>query len=252
MYRRPQEEVIMRAADVMTPRVVAVDPEATIAEAADLMLRTGVSGLLVIDNNGALVGIVTEGDLLRRAELGTQRIRPRWLAFFNPGKLAEEYARSHGRNVREVMTVEVETVAEDTHVSKIVKIMTKGHIKRLPVLRDGKVVGIVSRADLMRALCGVAETACLLDPDDSAIRTRILAAVESESWAPTALLNPQVTKGEVDLWGTITDERERAGLRALVENVPGVRTVRDHLVWCNPYCAMVLVAPEEEKQAHAA
>src|SRR4051794_13990966 len=117
----------MRAVDLMTPRVVTIDPEATVAEAAELMLRTGVSGLPVIDDTGALVGMLTEGDLLRRSELGTQRMRSRWLAFFSPGKLAEEYARSHGRKVREVMRAEVESVAEDTPVSEIVDLMTDRH-----------------------------------------------------------------------------------------------------------------------------
>jgi CBS domain-containing protein len=243
-------ERIMHAVDVMSPRVIAVHPDAPVSQAAELMLRTGVSGLPVQDTSGALVGILTEGDLLRRVELGTQRRRSRLLAFLtSPGRLAEEYTHSQGRKVSEVMSREVETVDPESQLSDVVDLMLKRRIKRVPVVRDGVLMGIVSRADLMRALAKAAQAECLVDPDDARIRRRVIASLESEPWAPIALVNPEVHGGEVELRGTILDERQREALRVLVENVPGVRAVHDHLVWVEPQSGLVLLDPNAAEDA---
>ena len=147
----------MKAKDVMTSPVVSVGPDDSVSEAARIMLQRHISGLPVIDKEGRLVGIVTEGDFLRRAETGTQRRRPRWLEYLlGPGRLADEYTRSHGRKVREVMTADPLTASDDTPLDEIVHTMEKRGIKRLPVLRGTEVVGIVSRANLVHALAGVA------------------------------------------------------------------------------------------------
>src|SRR5215475_1877029 len=146
----------MKAADFMSARVISVTPDASILECVRLMLQHRISGLPVIDAAGSLVGVVTEGDFLRRVEAGTERKRPRWLEFFaGPSRLADEYVQSHGRKVSDVMTPEPITVHEDTPVEEVVRLMESRRIKRLPVMRQDKVVGIVSRANLLHALATV-------------------------------------------------------------------------------------------------
>src|SRR5262249_18475060 len=153
----------------------------------------------VVDDKGSLVGIVTEGDFLRRAETGTERKRPRWLEFFTrPGRLADEYVQSHGRKVSEVMTPDPVTVAEDTSMEEIVRLMEGRRIKRLPVLRAGKVVGIVSRANLLHALAAVGREAPPSQKDDQTIRARILANLAKQPWAPRNLIDVTVRNGAVE------------------------------------------------------
>ncbi|WP_112662758.1 CBS domain-containing protein [Microvirga flavescens] len=240
----------MRVSDIMALEVVSVRPETPLAEAADLMLRKRISGLPVIDAEGKLAGILTEGDLLRRPELGTDRKRPRWLEFLlSPGKLADEYVRTHGRKVSDVMTRDVITVHKDTPLDKAISLMTERRVKRLPVLQEGMIVGIVSRADVMRALAGnLRESATPVSAEDGAIRDAIFARLKAESWAPIALLNLTVKDGTVDLWGSLLDERERNAVRVAVENVPGVTGVRDHLVYVEPYSGSVVYRPDMLEQ----
>jgi CBS domain-containing protein len=147
----------MRARDVMTRNVISVAANETVVNAARIMLQNRISGLPVVDADGDLVGIVTEGDFLRRGELGTERRRPKWLEFLpGPGRMAEEYVHASGRKVEDVMTSEPATVAEDDALGTVVQLMKCRRIKRLPVLRDGRIVGIVSRANLMHALVSLA------------------------------------------------------------------------------------------------
>ena len=144
----------MRVRDVMTSPVISIAPDSTVLEAVRIMLLRRISGLPVIDKSGSLVGIVTEGDFLRRAETGTQRRRPRWLEYLlGPGRLADEYTRSHGRKVHEIMTFGALSITEDTPLDEVVRLMEKRQIKRLPVVRGNEVVGIVSRANLVHAAC---------------------------------------------------------------------------------------------------
>src|SRR5271169_5567485 len=147
----------MQVKDVMTQKVISVGPSEPILKAAQLMLQNRISGLPVVDKEGELIGIVTEGDFLRRGELGTQRRRPKWLEFIvGPGRLAEEYVHTSGRKVDEIMTTDPFTVAEDDSLEKVVEVMERRHVKRLPVVRAGRMVGIVSRANLMHALASFA------------------------------------------------------------------------------------------------
>jgi CBS domain-containing protein len=237
----------MKAKDVMTSPVVSVEPDASIWQAVRIMLQRHISGLPVIDQKGALVGIVTEGDFLRRAETGTQRRRPRWLEYLiGPGRLADEYTRSRGRKVSEIMTAEPVTISKDTPLDEIVRLMEKRQIKRLPVVRDQQVVGIVSRANLVHALASVARDIRPASPGDQAIRDRILAELASQSWAPVALVDVQVRDGVVELWGMITDERERKAIVVAAENAPGVKAVNDHLTWVDAISGMVLYPSSEE------
>jgi CBS domain-containing protein len=237
----------MNAADAMTRNVVSVRPDASIVQAIRLMLQHGISGLPVIDDAGKLVGIVTEGDLLRRAETGTERRRPRWLEFLlGPGRLAGDYVRTHGRKVAEVMTGEVATVDEATPLPEVVRIMEERRVKRLPVVRDGALVGIVSRANLLRALAvATAEVAPSLS-SDSAIRDRLAAEVEKQNWAPPTIPNFVVRNGVVHVWGLVTSDQQRAALKVMAENIPGVKAVRDHLVWIEPYSGIVVESLEED------
>jgi len=226
----------MNASHVMTRRVISVTPDASILEAIRIMLQNRISGLPVIDSKGGLVGIVTEGDFLRRGETKTDRHRSALLQFLaGPGKLATEYVHSHGRKVSEVMTTEVRTITEDTPLDEIVDIMEKHQIKRLPVLCENKVIGIVTRANLMHALVSLAiHAAPAAKDDDVKIRESLLAELEKEKWAPTALVNVVVHEGVVGLWGIILDERHRQALKVAAENIPGVKAVEDHLTWVDP------------------
>ena len=228
----------MQAQDVMTQYVVSVGPDDTIARAVHAMLQNDISGLPVLDANGTLVGMITEGDLLRRAETGTERKRPRWVEYFvGFGRLAEEYVDTHGRKVSEIMTAEPATVTEETPLDEVVTLMEKRHIKRVPVVRGGKVVGIASRANLLHALAARRR-------DHAHHRRRSDhsrapdGGVGGERWAPAGAIDIIVRNGVVDLWGSITEERPRAALIVAAENTPGVKGVKDHLAWIDPMSGM--------------
>jgi CBS domain-containing protein len=169
----------MKAVDVMTRNVVSVKLDSSVFEAAQLMILNRISRLPVLDTSGKLAGVVTEGDLLRRAETATERRRPRWLEFFlGQGRLATEYIRTHGRKIRDVMTSDPQTIVEETPLDEIVALMERKRIKRLPVMRGDKMVGIVSRANLVQALASLArETADTL-PSDATLRELVLAEID--------------------------------------------------------------------------
>jgi CBS domain-containing protein len=222
----------VKAQDVMTSPVISTEPDATILQAITIMLQRRVSGLPVIDKEGRLVGMLTEGDLLRRAETGTQRRRPRWLEFLvGPGKLADEYTHSHGRKVDQIMSDHPLTVSEDAPLNEIVRLMETQQIKRVPVVRGEHVVGIVTRANLLHALAAADTELKPMEQGDQAIRALLVAELGKQPWAPMTLVDPIVRDGVVELWGSITDERARRALIVAAENVPGVKGVRDHLAW---------------------
>jgi CBS domain-containing protein len=233
----------MKAKDIMTRRVISVSPDTTVVEAVRLMLQNRISGLPVVGADGMLVGMVTEGDFLRRAENGTERRRPRWLELvLGPGRAALDFTHSHGRKIEEVMSNDPVTITEDTGLDEIVSLMERHRVKRVPVLREGRVVGIVSRANLMRAIIPIARTAGSPAASDTQIRTRIIAEMESHSWAPRALVDLTVKDGVVDFCGVILDERDRAALKVLAENVPGVKSVHDHMSWVEPMSGVAVEA----------
>lgn len=236
----------MKVSDVMTQQVISVRPSDRIADAIRIMLDKRVSGLPVVDDAGGIVGIVTEGDLLRRSETGTTRHRPRWLQFLlSPGRLADEYAHTHGRRVDEVMTPDVVSVGEGSSLNTVVQLMEQRGIKRVPVIREGKIVGIVSRANLMHALVGLGNDAPGCSTSDADIRQRILDEIQREPWGPRYSTNVVVSNGRVDLWGSLFEERERRALRVVVENVPGVKEIHDHMIWIEPLTGTVVEATEE-------
>ena len=240
----------MKACDIMTSHVVSIDAQAPVVQAARLMLQNRISGLPVVGAHGEVVGVVTEGDFLRRSEVGTQRQRSRWLELLiGPGRLADEYVRASGRKVEEVMTRDPVTITEDTTLDKVVQLMEQHRIKRLPVVRDNRLVGIVSRANIMHALVSFARATKPPSAGDAAIREQILAECKRQSWAP--IPSVIVCDGVVELWGTLTDERERQALIVVAENVPGVKAVHDHLVWIEPVSGFTLQSPEDEARANA-
>jgi CBS domain-containing protein len=240
----------MQVRDVMTRNVISVKADDSILNAAQLMLQNHISGLPVVDAGGALIGVVTEGDFLRRGEIGTTKHRPKWLEFLlGPGRLAEEYVHSSGRKVGEVMTPDPYTASEDDTLEKVVGLMERHRIKRLPVLRNGQLVGIVSRANLMHALASLARETPPASGDDAAIRDRILAALAKQNWA--FAVNVVVKNGVAEVWGTIMDEREREACIVTVENVAGVKAVHDHLVWVEPMSGMAFPSSEDEARENA-
>ncbi|HXZ46498.1 MAG TPA: CBS domain-containing protein [Pseudolabrys sp.] len=235
----------MKASDVMTPDVISADPDATVLQAARYMLQHHISGLPVIDKTGKLVGILSEGDFLRRRETRTEHKRSRWLEFLmGPGKMAAEYTHTHGSKVAEVMTKDVYTVSDDASLEDIVELMERRRIKRVPVMRGNKVAGIVTRSNLMHAMVSLSRES-KIDSSDAAIRQRLLAEIKKEKWALASMINVVVHGGVVELWGAIVDERQREALKVAAENTPGVKEVKDHLGWVELNSGMV-VEPREE------
>lgn len=242
----------MHASDVMTRDVITIEPEATVLQAARLMLQHRISGLPVIDKNHTLVGVVSEGDFLRRREIQTEKRRSRWLEFImGPGKVAEEYAHTHGSRVSEVMTVEVQTVDENAPLEDIIELMEQHRIKRVPVMSGSTLVGIVTRSNLMRAMVSMARvTPAPQSPQsDGAIRAQLLADLEKLNWAPIAAMDVVVRDGVVELFGVITDERQREALHVACENVPGVKAVKDHMAWIDPSTGISFDAPDAAGEA---
>jgi CBS domain-containing protein len=240
----------MKAEDVMTRDVIAVAPDATVLQAARLMLQHHISGLPVVDKSGKLVGVLSEGDFLRRRETRTEHKRSRWLEFLmGPGRIAAEYSHSHGSKVSEVMTTEVQTVADETPLEEIVELMERKRIKRVPVLCGEQLVGIVTRSNLMHAMVSMARVVQPAAKDDGTIRETLLAEMQKADWAPVAMTNVVVHDGVVELWGTIVDERQREALKVAAENIPGVKAVNDHLVWVEPTTGMV-IEPRDETVTH--
>jgi len=221
----------MKAADVMTTNVITIAEDATTQDAAALMLRHRISALPVLDRSGKLVGIVSEGDLMRRAELGTERERSWWLELLTTNRtLADDYVKSHGRKVSELMTRHPITARPDTSISEIALTLEKHAIKRVPILDHGKLVGIVARANLVQALAGLkVETKAPQAGKDAEIREEILARLLGAPWRPW-LLNVTVHDGVADLWGIVNAAEEKAAAGVAAENAPGVASVNNHII----------------------
>ena len=221
----------MKARDIMSTKVVTVSPSTSVRDIAGLMVEKHVSGLPVLNDNGTLVGMVSEGDLLRRPEIGTQKHRRRWVSFFSGvDSQAREFTKSHALRAGDVMTAQVIHVSEETPLGDVVGLMEKHNIKRLPVLSDGKLVGIVSRVDLLRALA--ARQVQPIPPpaeSDATIRAAMNDVLKNEEWAMSAMVNVIVSEGVVHLWGVIDSDDQRQALRVAAENIPGVTTVEEHL-----------------------
>ncbi len=223
----------MRAREIMTPQVITVGPDTSVVEAIDTMLRHHVSGLPVVDTEGRLVGIISEGDFIRRAETGTQHARGRWLRFLvGADKIAAEFVHEHGRKVGEIMTSHPLTVTEDTPLDAIAQIMESNGIKRLPVLQGSRLVGIVTRSDFLATLAGLAHSLPAPSADDDQIRSEVRVAMAKGPGRPCRL-HVTVRDGIVSLGGIVRKESARQASVVAAENVAGVRKVHDNL-WMAP------------------
>ena len=221
----------MRAIDVMTSEVISVDENATVPAVARLLADRGISAVPVVDKDNQVIGMVSEGDLLHRAETGTERRQAWWLDMMaSTNKLAGDYIKSHSGKVNDVMTRDVVSVTETTPVADIALLLETNRIKRVPVVRDGKLVGIVSRANLVRALAmTIDEAPSGAGADDQAIRDKLLTELKAQKWAEVSPANVTVKDGVVHLWSSYLSEQEKRALVVAAENIPGVRRVEDHM-----------------------
>jgi len=242
----------MRAHQIMSRPVITVTPDTTIVEAANTMLQKHISGLPVVDATGKLVGMLSEGDFVRRSEIGTQRRRSRFLRFIlGPGKAASDFVREHGRKVSEIMTTEpLLTVGEETTLEEIVELMERNNIKRLPVISNDKVVGMVSRSNLLQAVASLAKDVPDPTADDDHIRNRVIDTMAKQDWCPFGL-SIVVREGIVHVSGVITEERSRQAAIVAAESVTGVKKVHDHLCWVDTMSGMYLNSPEDDGFAKA-
>jgi CBS domain-containing protein len=220
----------MRAIDVMTRTVITIRPGATVQEAARVFAENHISGAPVVDDEGRMLGMITEGDLLHRVETGTQvRRRSWWLEFFASTRdLAATYIKENARLVKDVMTTKVISVKETTPLGDIADLLERHRIKRVPVLYDGELLGIVSRANLVKALASVAKVPSVASPDgDEALREAVLGELGHHRWA-VAAENVIVNEGIVHLWGVVTSPEQARAMCIAAEQVPGVKRVEDH------------------------
>jgi CBS domain-containing protein len=241
----------MQVKDAMTTNVVGIQSDATIDQAIEIMLRSRISALPVFDPKNTLVGLLSEGDLLRRAELGTERRRPRWLEFLlGPGRFAGAYVLAHGRKVNEVMTPDVVTIDETAPLEEAVNLMNRHNVKRLPVMFEGHLVGIIARADLLRALASRLRLPAK-QGSDVEIHDSILAELGHEAWAPIASIDVDVCNGVVSLRGSLSDNRQRDAIKVIAENAPGVTAIHDHMIWVEPNSGVYLLSDEDAKAQRA-
>lgn len=217
----------MLARDIMTADVLTVSPSTPVIDIAKLLLERRISGVPVVDAERRVVGIVSEGDLMRRAEAGTERRRSWWLELLSEASvLARDFVKTHGLRAGDVMTPYVVSVTETTPVGDVAELLDRRAIKRVPVVRDGRLVGIISRADLLRALVAAKPMAPVAS-SDSALREEILARLRAQPWGETLMVNVVVDGGRVELWGATRSDEQRDAIRVLAERVPGVKAVHD-------------------------
>ena len=220
---------MLTAADVMTTDVITVSQDATVRDIATLLRSKRISGVPVVDAAGHILGIVTEGDLILREAIAGEHRRSWWLSLFDdPNAVARDYAKTHGQVAKDVMTTPVISVGPATMLSEIAKMLERHRIKRVPVVKHSKLVGIVSRSNLLQALAA-ADVSRQGVYDDRAIREQLLAELQKQRWVHMALKNVVVQDGVVSLWGMVSSDDERRALRIAAENVPGVKGVEDNL-----------------------
>jgi len=221
----------MNAADVMVHQVITTEPDSSVRDVASILIVNHISAVPVIGVDGKLLGIISEGDLLRRSETQTERQRSWWLEWLTSKEtLAKEFVKSHSRKVSDVMTRIVIVARPDTTLHEIATLLEQNRIKRVPIVQDGKLVGLVSRANLVQALASWRGDTPPTTPDDVSLRDAVMANLEKESWAHIALINVTARLGLVDLWGLVDSEVQKNAIRVAVEVTPGVRAVNDNLI----------------------
>ncbi len=220
----------MHARDIMTSPVVTASPDSPVLDIVNMMLKKHISALPVVAADGVLVGLVSEGDLMRRSEIGARDYSSWWLSAIG-GRvgLAEDFVKTHGMKAADIMTTDVVTVDHDTPIGKIAETLEKNRIKRVPVVADGEVVGIVSRANLLQALAAQHERLhAAPSTSDRALREQVLDVLRGQQWSDLPHLNVVVHDGIVHFWGKVQSEEARRALRVAAEGVAGVRGVADH------------------------
>jgi CBS domain-containing protein len=238
----------MQACDVMTKSVVTISRTAPLEEAARLMIEHRISGIPVVDDHGTVIGIITEGDLLRRSETGTDRTQVGWLTrLLAPGRMAHDYVRAHSHRVEDVMTQDIVSARPDSSLGEVVAMMESRGVRRIPVIEHDRLIGIVSRADLIHALVQLLPAAASAEArvvlEDADIHRRILRRMKEQPWALPRFISVTVTDGTVVLKGVVTDQREHRALQVLAETTPGVKALRDELVWVEPVTGMLVEEP---------
>jgi CBS domain-containing protein len=239
----------MQVKDAMSKGVIGVRESADLFDAVETMLAANVSGIFAFNAEGSLVGIVSEGDLLHRTELGSAQRRSRWLdLFLSGGSAARDFAHAHGRTVADVMTRFIVSISEDAEIAEAIDIMTERHFKRLPVVRGDQVVGVIARSDILRALhrAQAAQVVPGAKRPDVAIQADLDAAIAGQAWATSNAVHAHVDQGVVTLTGSVCDEHVHRGLVVLAENAHGVASVRDELAWIEPNSG-ILVPPDAKR-----
>jgi CBS domain-containing protein len=228
----------MQAKDIMTRDVVTVPPSASVREAAKLMTERRLSGLPVVTSDGRPVGMLTASDLLHRVETGTER-RQSWFSgfFTNPDEMARQYAKAHGLKAHEVMSRHVITVRDDASLSEVAEVLDRNGLKRVPVVRDGVLVGIISRSDLVRVLSQTSIGQPVASSDDAALQHAIWQEIRKQKWLDSGYVNVIVKDGVVEAWGMIPSQDQRNALLVLIEEAAGTAKVEDHLTIGTPNTA---------------
>jgi len=220
----------MQAKDLMSTNLIVVQPETPVLAVAELLAARGISAVPVVDGAGAMRGIVTEGDLIRR--LADQKPGPwGWFlqAFSKSAPLLEQFRKAHGATARDVMTAELVSVGETAGADEIARLMEQHGIRRVPVLKDGKLVGLVSRADLLRAILRSETAPAAAATDDTAIQRALASTMREQPWTDTYWVYPGVKDGVVTFYGYARSGAMREGLAVLARGVPGVKAVKDEM-----------------------
>ncbi len=225
----------MKVSDYMRIETITASADMKASDVASQMVRSHVSGMPVVDKSNKVVGIITEGDLLRRAEIETEHHRPRWLQFLlGSSRLAEDYVKSHARTVKDIMSKDVAVIDSNAPLDDAVEMMERRGVKRLPVVNGGTLVGIISRADILAAFVYKARSEKKESASDGEIRQAIISEFEKNKWLHGDRLSIVVRNGEVDISGTVMSESERKAFVTLAESAAGVKKVHDHLIYVDP------------------
>lgn len=220
----------MQARDVMTKDVLTVGPDTTVGDIAALLVSHRIGAVPVVSGDRKLIGIVSQTDLVHRSETGTEKRRKWWLeAFADPDAKAREYVKSHGHKAQDVMTRLIVSVSEGASLAEVADVLDTHRIRQVPVVSDGRLAGMISRADLVRALAEISIAAPAPRPDSGALQKAIWDQIKAQSWLKTAFVNLSVKDGVVELWGAVDSHDQRRALAVLVKGVPGVVKVEDNV-----------------------
>jgi CBS-domain-containing membrane protein len=220
----------MEAQDVMTRDVVAVGPDTTVGEIAAILVRHRISAVPVVSRDQQLIGIVTQTDLAHRSETGTEKRRKWWLeAFADPDAKAREYVKSHGLKAQDIMSRHVVSVQQGDSLADVANALDGYRVRQVPVVSKGGIVGMISRADIVRKLAEMRAAGTGAQPDNGTLQKAIWEEIKAQSWLKSAFVNLAVRDGVVELWGAVDSDEQHQALRVLVEGVPGVREVEDNV-----------------------